>query len=203
MKDMNETIVSMKGICKTFPGVKALDNVQLELRSGEVLALLGENGAGKSTLMKILSGVYTRDSGTMEIFGREYGDLTPKQAQEIGVAIIHQELNMCLHLSVAENMFLGRETCRGMVLANREMESEAQRVLDELKIGTLIIIVPGYRFRVVDILVTNFHQPKSTLLLLISAFVDGDWRKIYDYALSHDFRFLSYGDSSVLFRKKK
>ena len=74
--------------------------------------------------------------------------------------------------------------------------------LDELKAGTRIIIVPGYRFRVVDILVTNFHQPKSTLLLLISAFVDGDWRKIYDYALSHDFRFLSYGDSSVLFRNK-
>lgn len=74
--------------------------------------------------------------------------------------------------------------------------------LDELKVGTRIIIVPGYRFKVVDILVTNFHQPKSTLLLLISAFVDGDWRTIYDYALSHDFRFLSYGDSSVLFRKK-
>lgn len=74
--------------------------------------------------------------------------------------------------------------------------------LDELKVGTRIIIVPGYRFRVVDILVTNFHQPKSTLLLLISAFVDGDWRKIYDYALSYDFRFLSYGDSSVLFRNK-
>ena len=131
---MNETIVSMKGICKSFPGVKALDNVQLELRSGEVLALLGENGAGKSTLMKILSGVYTRDSGTMEIFGQEYGDLTPKQAQEIGVAIIHQELNMCRHLSVAENMFLGREECRGILLSNRKMEQEAQRVLDELKI---------------------------------------------------------------------
>lgn len=131
---MNETIVSMKGICKSFPGVKALDNVQLELRSGEVLALLGENGAGKSTLMKILSGVYTRDSGTMEIFGQEYGDLTPKQAQEIGVAIIHQELNMCRHLSVAENMFLGREERRGILLSNRKMEQEAQRVLDELKI---------------------------------------------------------------------
>ena len=73
--------------------------------------------------------------------------------------------------------------------------------LDELKIGTSIIIVPGYTFRVVDVLVTNFHQPQSTLLLLISAFVDGDWRKIYDYALENDFRFLSYGDSSVLFRK--
>lgn len=73
--------------------------------------------------------------------------------------------------------------------------------LSELKIGTRIIIVPGYRFRVVDVLVTNFHQPQSTLLLLISAFVDGDWHTIYDYALANGFRFLSYGDSSVLFRK--
>ena len=92
---MNEVIVSMNHISKSFPGVKALDDVHFELRSGEVMALLGENGAGKSTLMKILSGVYTRDDGTMEIFGKEYGDLTPKQAQEVGVAIIHQELNMC------------------------------------------------------------------------------------------------------------
>ena len=72
--------------------------------------------------------------------------------------------------------------------------------LKELKIGTRIIIVPGFRFRVVDVLVTNFHQPQSTLLLLISAFVGGDWKNIYDFALSHDFRFLSYGDSSILFR---
>ncbi len=74
--------------------------------------------------------------------------------------------------------------------------------LEELKIGTRIIIVPGYRFRVVDVLVTNFHQPQSTLLLLISAFVDGDWKSIYNHALENDFRFLSYGDSSVLFRKQ-
>lgn len=73
--------------------------------------------------------------------------------------------------------------------------------LKELKIGTRIIIVPGFRFRLVDILVTNFHQPQSTLLLLISAFVDGDWRRIYDFALANDFRFLSYGDSSILFRR--
>lgn len=73
------------------------------------MALLGENGAGKSTLMKVLSGVYTRDCGEVKIFGRPQGDLTPKLAQELGVAIIHQELNMCAHLSVAENIFLGRE----------------------------------------------------------------------------------------------
>ncbi len=73
--------------------------------------------------------------------------------------------------------------------------------LNELKVGTRIIIVPGFSFRIVDVLVTNFHQPQSTLLLLISAFVGGDWKTIYDYALAHDFRFLSYGDSSVLFRR--
>ncbi|WP_125142506.1 sugar ABC transporter ATP-binding protein [Clostridium transplantifaecale] len=131
---MNETIVSMENISKSFPGVKALDHVHFELRSGEVMALLGENGAGKSTLMKILSGVYTRDEGSMTIFGREYGDLNPKQAQEVGVAIIHQELNMCRHLSVAENMFLGREKRKGIMLSNSEMEAEAQRILDDLKI---------------------------------------------------------------------
>ena len=131
---MNEIIVSMENICKSFPGVKALDHVNFELRSGEVMALLGENGAGKSTLMKVLSGVYTRDEGSLQIFGKEYGDLTPKQAQEAGVAIIHQELNMCRHLSVAENMFLGREISRGLSLNNAKMEAEAKRILDDLKI---------------------------------------------------------------------
>ena len=71
---------------------------------------------------------------------------------------------------------------------------------DALVAGTRIIIVPGFRFRLVDKLITNFHQPESTLILLVSAFVNGDWRRIYDYALAHDFRFLSYGDSSLLER---
>ena len=131
---MGEIIVSMKNIVKNFPGVKALDNVNFELRSGEVMALLGENGAGKSTLMKILSGVYTKDGGTMTIFGNEYESLTPKQAQAAGVAIIHQELNMCRHLSVTENMFLGRERVNGVMLKNSEMEAEAAEILGELKI---------------------------------------------------------------------
>jgi S-adenosylmethionine:tRNA ribosyltransferase-isomerase len=72
--------------------------------------------------------------------------------------------------------------------------------LEELKLGTRIIIVPGFRFRLVDYLVTNFHQPESTLILLVSAFVKGDWRRIYDFALANGFRFLSYGDSSLLER---
>ena len=72
--------------------------------------------------------------------------------------------------------------------------------MEELKLGTRIIIVPGFRFRLVDYLVTNFHQPESTLILLVSAFVKGDWRRIYDFALANGFRFLSYGDSSLLER---
>lgn len=131
---MGDIIVTMEHIYKSFPGVKALDDVHFELRSGEVMALLGENGAGKSTLMKILSGVYTRDSGQMEIFGQEQGDLTPRLAQELGVSIIHQELNMCRHLSVAENIFLGREKTKLGTLSNHEMEEEARRILSELKI---------------------------------------------------------------------
>lgn len=132
---MGDVIVSMEHISKSFPGVKALDDVRLELRAGEVMALLGENGAGKSTLMKILSGVYTRDGGTLKIFGREYGNLTPRLAHEAGVAIIHQELNMCRHLSVTQNMFLGRELSGKVILKNGEMAAEAQKYLDELGVS--------------------------------------------------------------------
>jgi len=127
--------VELSHINKTFPGVKALDDVSFNLRAGEVMALLGENGAGKSTLMKVLSGVYTRDSGSVKIFGQEIGDLTPRRAQELGVAIIHQELNMCAHLTVAENIFLGREKKNGVVLASREMNHAARAVLDRLNIN--------------------------------------------------------------------
>ena len=132
---MGQIIVSMEHIDKTFPGVKALDDVSFELRECEVMALLGENGAGKSTLMKILSGVYTRDGGSLRIMDKEYGDLTPKLAREVGVAIIHQELNMCRHLSVAENMFLGRELHGTFMLKNAEMEREAKKYLDQLGVN--------------------------------------------------------------------
>ncbi len=130
---MSPVIVEMNRISKTFPGVRALDEVDFELRSGEVMALLGENGAGKSTLMKILSGVYARDSGTVRIFGENLEHITPVVARRRGVAIIHQELQMCQHLSVAENMFLGREYCRkGGLLDEAAMRAEAARVLESL-----------------------------------------------------------------------
>lgn len=134
---MNETpySVEMRNITKTFPGVRALDDVSFSLRPGEVMALLGENGAGKSTLMKILSGVYTRDSGDMTIFGNAIeGDLNPRKAQALGVSMIHQELNMCAHLTVAQNIFLGSEITTGTLLNEREMNHQAKVVLDSLQI---------------------------------------------------------------------
>lgn len=132
---MGEVVVAMKHIHKNFPGVKALDDVQLTLRAGEVMALLGENGAGKSTLMKILSGVYTRDAGEVVILGNKIEkDFNTLKAQQLGVAIIHQELNMCGHLTVAENMFLGREILKGRRLDNLTMNHKAKEQLLSLGI---------------------------------------------------------------------
>lgn len=131
---MENYIVEMKGINKSFPGVRALHNVDFNLKPGEVLALLGENGAGKSTLMKILSGVYTKDAGTVKVFGEEVEDMNPLKAQEMGVSIIHQELNMCPHLTVYQNIFLGREETHRGIMSDRKMKEEASRILAELNI---------------------------------------------------------------------
>ena len=103
-----ELVLQMKGITKTFPGVKALSDVDLELYKGEVLALLGENGAGKSTLIKILSGDYTADSGEVWIDGKQVIGADPRKTLSLGVSVIYQELNLGAHLSIAENIFIGR-----------------------------------------------------------------------------------------------
>jgi len=128
-------LVKAEKINKAFSGVPALVDVSFELRPGEVHALLGENGAGKSTLMKIISGVYTRDSGDLYINGKKIiHDLTPHSAQALGIGIIHQELNLCPHLTVAENIFLNREfTARGL-LNNRQQKTEAVKYLKILNL---------------------------------------------------------------------
>ena len=106
---MQQPILKMTNIIKEFPGVKALDGVNLELYEGKVMALMGENGAGKSTLMKILSGVYKKDGGEIYYKGNLEDIKGPKDAQEKGIAIIHQELNLIHDLTIGENIFLGRE----------------------------------------------------------------------------------------------
>lgn len=132
--EMEQYLVELSGITKSFPGVKALKGVNLTLKSGEVVALLGENGAGKSTLMKILSGVYTKDEGSIQIKGQEVTIAGPKEAEQHGIAIIHQELNLCKHLTVAENIFLTREETKFGVLNDRVINKKAKELLDTLNL---------------------------------------------------------------------
>lgn len=152
---MADSIVRMEHISKSFPGVKALDDVSFELRAGEVMALLGENGAGKSTLMKILSGIYTRDAGDIYLYGKKIDVLNSKIAKENGIAIIHQELNMCQHLTVAENMFLGREIGKGFLIDKGKMNEEAAKVLSSLHVDispkTLVGNLPVSKQQMVEI----------------------------------------------------
>ena len=105
---MSEYRLVMKGVVKTFPGVKALDHAQLELRPGKVMALMGENGAGKSTMMKCLFGTYQKDEGRIYLNNKEISFSGPKDALENGIAMVHQELNQCLERNVIDNLFLGR-----------------------------------------------------------------------------------------------
>ena len=131
---MGEVILTMKGIDKSFPGVHALDHVDLELRRGEVHALMGENGAGKSTLMKVLTGIYSKDSGTITYEGREVEFHSPKEAQDAGIVIVHQELNMMGHLTVAQNIFIGREPRSGLFIKDAAMNAEARKLFKQLNI---------------------------------------------------------------------
>lgn len=128
---MNEVILRMKNINKSFSGVQALKNAALELKSGEVVALMGENGAGKSTLMKILTGIHKRDSGEVEVFGQRVEFESIKESQEMGIAIIHQELNMMKDLTVAQNIFIGREPKKfGIFIDDGKMERDSKKLLD-------------------------------------------------------------------------
>ena len=106
---MEQPLLSIKDVDKSFPGVKALSHACLNVYPGKVMALMGENGAGKSTLMKVLTGIYDKDTGTIEYLGRVVSFNGPKASQEAGISIIHQELNLVGNLTIAENIFLGRE----------------------------------------------------------------------------------------------
>lgn len=125
-----------QNITKRFAGVTALENVNMELHAGKVNAILGENGAGKSTLMKILSGVYPDYEGQVLLNGKQVNFNNPREAQHAGIAIIHQELNLVPHLSIAENVFLGRELVNSLGALNRKaMRVKTQELLDRLKLS--------------------------------------------------------------------
>lgn len=142
-------LLSLTGVSKEFPGVKALKNVHFDLNIGEVHAIVGENGAGKSTLMKILSGIYKKDTGDIVYLGKSVNVSSPLEAQKLGISIIHQELNLMPDLTVAENIFIGREDRRKgrIFLDNRKLNKAAKALLEELdlvlnpkqKVGELTI----------------------------------------------------------------
>ena len=144
---MSETILKMQGIQKYFSGVHALNGVNFELKAGEVHALMGENGAGKSTLIKVLCGIHKRDGGSIELFGKEVDFDNIAQSQDAGISVIHQELNMMNHLTVAQNMFIGREFKKSGIIDDKKMEQEAQKLFDKMgvkidpaaRLGTLTV----------------------------------------------------------------
>ncbi len=132
---MGEVILTMKNITKSFSGVAALRNAELELRSGEVVALMGENGAGKSTLMKILTGIYRKDAGEIRYLGREVEYRGPAESEEAGIVIVHQELNMMNDLTVAQNLFIGKEIMKGALIDDQSMKRKAAELFSLLNIS--------------------------------------------------------------------
>lgn len=131
---MGDTILKVEHIDKKFGNHYALKDVQFDLRAGEVHALMGENGAGKSTLVKIISGVYHRTAGDMWYMGEKRVFDNPKQAQEAGIAIVHQELNMMEDLTVAENIYIGREDTKGGLIDDKKMVENARKLFDLLEV---------------------------------------------------------------------
>ncbi|PHM74004.1 ribose ABC transporter ATP-binding protein RbsA [Xenorhabdus kozodoii] len=130
-----EPLLELKGIDKAFPGVKALSGAALRVYSGKVMALVGENGAGKSTMMKVLTGIYTKDAGTIRYLGQDVAFSGPKSSQGSGIGIIHQELNLISQLTIAENIFLGREFVNKLGVINwKKMYEEADNLLKRLNI---------------------------------------------------------------------
>ena len=130
-----ETLLKISGIDKSFPGVKALSNACLSVYAGRAMALMGENGAGKSTLMKVLTGIYSKDAGTIEYLGQQVMFKGPKNSQEAGISIIHQELNLVGNLTIAENIFLGREFTKPFGSIDwKKMHAEADKLLARLNV---------------------------------------------------------------------
>lgn len=132
---MNEVILQMKDIEKRFSGVHALKGVQLELRAGEVHALMGENGAGKSTLVKVLCGIHKRDGGEIRYFSEPVEFANIAESQDAGISVIHQELNMMNHLTVAQNIYIGREPKKGIMIDDKRMEKDATELFERIGVN--------------------------------------------------------------------
>ncbi|WP_461207478.1 sugar ABC transporter ATP-binding protein [Clostridium sp. DL1XJH146] len=133
--EKKDVLLSMKNISKGFPGVKALDNVEFEINKGEIHALMGENGAGKSTLVKVLTGVHVKDSGTIIFEGKEINPQTTMDAQSVGISTVYQEVNLCSNLTVAENIYIGRQPKKNGRIDWKKMNEDANTLLQSINVN--------------------------------------------------------------------
>src|SRR5690606_10322785 len=138
----------MRGIHKQFPGVKALSNVDFRLFSGEVHALMGENGAGKSSLIKVLTGVYSIDQGAVKLSNQPVSLKSPLEAQEAGISTVYQEVNLCTNLTVAENIFIGREPRRFGRILWKQMNRNADKLLKDRMQLNIDVTLPLHAYSV-------------------------------------------------------
>jgi D-xylose transport system ATP-binding protein len=163
------TVLTLQGISKRFGAVQALKNIELDVRAGEVLALVGDNGAGKSTLVKTIAGVYTADDGTMVFDGRRVRVGSPAEAQQLGIATVFQDLALCDNLDVVANLYLGRELRRGRVLDEVEMERQSWELLRQLSAKIPSVRIPvaslsGGQRQTVAIARSLLGRPKVVML---------------------------------------
>lgn len=169
VRDMQNVILRMSNIQKYFPGVHALDDARLEVCEGEVMALIGENGAGKSTLMKILTGIYDKDGGEIELFGRKVEIGSPRDAQTLGISIVHQELNLMQDLTVAENIYIGREPVKGLFLDKKEQNRRTEELLRSLHLDigakTVVKRLSVAKQQMVEIAKSLSHNNTKVLIL--------------------------------------
>jgi D-xylose transport system ATP-binding protein len=163
------TVLSMQGVSKRFGAVQALQDIDLDVRAGEVVALVGDNGAGKSTLVKTIAGVYTQDDGTMTFDGTVVKVTSPVQAQRLGIATVFQDLALCDNLDVVANLFLGRELHRGRALDEVEMERASWELLRQLSAKIPSVRIPvaslsGGQRQTVAIARSLLGEPKVVML---------------------------------------
>ncbi len=168
MESTEDIIISVRGVSKYYAKVRALDNVNLDIRRGEVLSLCGENGAGKSTFIKMLTGAETPSSGEIVINGKSYSSLDPQTSMQLGIAAVYQEFSLIPYLSIAENIFYGRELKNGFILNHKEMERRAQQLFNDMEIDIDVrkrVCDIGVAYKqIVEILKAVARDPKFIIL---------------------------------------
>lgn len=182
-----DSVLEMRHIYKTFPGVKALQNVDFTLKKGEIHALMGENGAGKSTLIKVLTGVEEFETGEIMIDGCEHTIInrSPQEAQQKGISTVYQEINLCPNLTVAENLFIGREPRKGGLIDWKTMNRKASELLDSLDINADVTkTIDNYSIAIQQMIAIARAVDMSAKVLILdeptSSLDDGEVEKLFD-----------------------